>query len=615
MSPRFLRRRKTLVLNSGLAVALIVAVGFAYTSIGTSSSSAATKVRTSPVSQGTVVSTVSASGTLVSPSDIGLGFVTGGTLRQLYVKSGDKVKVGEVLAKVDDTTQLESLTTAKNGVAAAKASLAELIQGQTPQQKAASAVQLEQSQAQITSAQNSLDFQAKSNAVDAANLATAVTTAQTAITTAQTAVTTAKATLATDTATLKTDTAANSKSVTSDQSKVSQDTQAVTQAESAVTQAQSGLTQAQQQQTSGALKDSQSLSQAQQQVASAQLSYKSQVAQQAVTDAPPTAAQLSQAQNSVTSAQIQLDSAQRTLDGTVLKSPSNGTIQSISTMVGGTVSSGSSSGSSSSSASSGSTGTSTTSGTTSTGTTSTGTGSTGTSSTGTTSTGTTSTGSSDSTTSDSTTPDASDPTPAASIAGRTATVTSGDTGFVVLTGITGLEVQASFSEDDTASLHVGQGATLTLNALPDSPVNASVSNIASTGTSSSGVVSYTVYLDLKDAPTTIKPGQSGSVSVITAETDNTLYVPSTAVTTAGGVSTVTVVNGSSRTRTVVTLGTVGDSTTAIKTGLTKGQSVALSTTTTTSSGFPTGGFPAGRGTTTGTLTGGSTGFGGGTGRG
>ena len=175
-------------------------------------------------------------------------------------------------------------------------------------------------------------------------------------------------------------------------------------------------------------------------------------------------------------------------------------------------------------------------------------------------------------------------------------------------------MQASFSEDDTANLHVGQGATLTLNALPDSPINASVSNIASTGTSSSGVVTYTVYLVLKNVPTTIKPGQSGSVSVITAQSLNTLYVPSTAITTAGGVSTVTVVDGSTRTRTVVTIGTVGDSTTAIKSGLTKGQSVALNTATTGTSGFPTGGFPAGRGVT-GTLTGGGTGFGGGPGTG
>ena len=135
-----------------------------------------------------------------------------------------------------------------------------------------------------------------------------------------------------------------------------------------------------------------------------------------------------------------------------------------------------------------------------------------------------------------------------------------------------------------------------------------MSSIASTGTSSSGVVSYTVYLALKNAPDTIKPGQSGSVSVITAESDNTLYVPSTAVTTAGGVSTVTVVNGKSRTRTVVTLGTVGDSTTAIKSGLTKGQTGCADDGDHRQLGFPTGGFPVTRGGT-GTLTGGGGGGG------
>jgi macrolide-specific efflux system membrane fusion protein len=196
-------------------------------------------------------------------------------------------------------------------------------------------------------------------------------------------------------------------------------------------------------------------------------------------------------------------------------------------------------------------------------------------------------------------------TPAADIAGHTATVTSGDTGFIVLTGITNLQVQASFSEDDTASLKVGQGATVTLNALPDTPVNATVASISSTGTSSSGVVSYTVYLNLVNSPSTLKVGQSGSVSVILKEATNALYVPSTAVTTAGGVSSVTVVNGSTKTRTTVTLGVIGDTTTQIESGLTQGQTVALSTTTATSgTGFPTGGFPANRGgTTTGTLTG------------
>jgi macrolide-specific efflux system membrane fusion protein len=199
--------------------------------------------------------------------------------------------------------------------------------------------------------------------------------------------------------------------------------------------------------------------------------------------------------------------------------------------------------------------------------------------------------------------------PDSSIAGHTATVTSGDTGFLVLTNITGLQVQASFSEDDTATLKLGQGATVALNALPNTPVNASVTWIASTGTSSSGVVSYTVDLDLKNPPAGLKPGQSGSVSVILKEADNTLYVPSTAVTTAGGVSTVTLVNGSTRTPKVVTVGVVGDTTTEIKSGLSAGDTVALTTATTGSSGFPTGGFPAGGRGGTGGLTGGGLGAG------
>ena len=113
------RRRKTLVLNSGLAVILLAAVGFAYETVGTSTSSAATRVRTGTVGKGTVVSTVSASGTLISPGDLGLGFVTGGTLRQVYVKVGDRVTTGQALAKVDDTTQREALSTARSGLASA----------------------------------------------------------------------------------------------------------------------------------------------------------------------------------------------------------------------------------------------------------------------------------------------------------------------------------------------------------------------------------------------------------------------------------------------------------------------------------------------------------------
>ena len=110
-------------------------------------------------------------------------------------------------------------------------------------------------------------------------------------------------------------------------------------------------------------------------------------------------------------------------------------------------------------------------------------------------------------------------------------------------------MSASFSEDDTASLRVGQGATMTLNALPDAPFNASVASIASTGTSSNGTVSYAVYPQPQE-PAGRRQGRPVRQRLGHHQGgDGALYVPSTAVTTAGGVSTVTVVKGSTKTRT------------------------------------------------------------------
>jgi macrolide-specific efflux system membrane fusion protein len=192
--------------------------------------------------------------------------------------------------------------------------------------------------------------------------------------------------------------------------------------------------------------------------------------------------------------------------------------------------------------------------------------------------------------------------PAAAVAGHTATVTSGDSGFLVLSGVSGLQVSASFTESDAARLKVGQGAAVTLNAVPNAPVGATIASISSTGTASSGVVSYTVYLDLQTQPAALKVGQSGTVAVITQEADGVLNVPTAAVTTAGGVSTVTVMNGTTKVKTKVTVGIKGDTATVITSGLTAGQTIALSTGTAATGS-------TGTGTLTGTLTG--TGAGGG----
>ena len=102
------------------------------------------------------------------------------------------------------------------------------------------------------------------------------------------------------------------------------------------------------------------------------------------------------------------------------------------------------------------------------------------------------------------------------------------------------------------------------------------------------------------------PGETASVSVVTSNVTNVLYVPSSSVTTLGGQSFVTVVDGKTQTQTPVQVGVVGDTSTEITSGVSQGDEVLLSSRTGTASsttGTRGGGFGGGTGG----------GFGGGTG--
>jgi macrolide-specific efflux system membrane fusion protein len=172
-------------------------------------------------------------------------------------------------------------------------------------------------------------------------------------------------------------------------------------------------------------------------------------------------------------------------------------------------------------------------------------------------------------------------------------------------------VQAEFDETDAASIKVGAAATVTVNATSEE-LSASVAEIDPTSTTSGGVVDYGVTLGLSQSGSDLKPGQSVSVSVITGEADNALYVPATAVTTADGRSTVEVVGASNQEElTVVTLGVQGTTDDQILSGLTAGEKVVTSTaTTSTSGGFPgNGGLFGGGGLGGGGLRGGGGGRG------
>ncbi|WP_407913070.1 efflux RND transporter periplasmic adaptor subunit [Kitasatospora sp. NE20-6] len=127
------RRRGAVLVNFALGVALLGGAALAYTTLdsGTSSAASATRTRTATVAKGTVLATVSGSGTLASPSDSGQDFVTGGKVTSVKVEVGDTVKKGQVLATVDTTAAQQDVDAAEAALTTAKANLTKAKAGET----------------------------------------------------------------------------------------------------------------------------------------------------------------------------------------------------------------------------------------------------------------------------------------------------------------------------------------------------------------------------------------------------------------------------------------------------------------------------------------------------
>jgi HlyD family secretion protein len=130
---------------------------------------AAATIRTATADRGTVTSVVSGTGSLVPAGRMNVNFKTAGTLTEVDVKVGDKVSTGQVLARIDGSTQQASLAQAQASVASAQANL------QLAQSPLTSA-QLAQLQHQLSAAQQnyndtvaSVNAQNQSDATTVAN--------------------------------------------------------------------------------------------------------------------------------------------------------------------------------------------------------------------------------------------------------------------------------------------------------------------------------------------------------------------------------------------------------------------------------------------------------------
>ena len=549
-------RLRILTINLVIVVA-IAAVGFwGYSTLHPKAAAAA--LSTVTVSRGDVSSTVSSSGTVISPSDIALAPTTTGTLAKLNVKVGQSVHAGEVLAQMDTTSLKSAVAQAQSSLIQAQANLTNA-QATADTTASTTAIQLQNDQTAVTTAQNNYAYQQQ---LIAASQATDQTTVQTALNKLnydknlasqnvaiyQSSVDTAKNSLTNAQLTLNDYIALYSPSgitlawcatinfINSNCTNLNQSNNAVVSAQTAynnalVTQQQNLAKDAQtiasdQQSYNDALataalnlkKNAQTLASAQASIDSAQSALKLYQLQNSNSTTATTIA-VDQAQ--ITVAQSNLVTAQKNLAGATVKSPVSGKIASISnTLIGATIS-------------------------------------------------------------PNTTP---------------TNGSTGATGFIVLTDVGGLQVTAGFSESDVAKIAVGQTTSMAFTALPNEVGDAKVSNIALLPTTSSGATTYTVTFQLTGKIAGLKPGMTATATVIVADSPNAISVTSRAVTTRGQVSTVnvvTTVKGKQvETPVPVVVGIVGDSSDEILSGLKVGQLVALPAVTSSSSSSALTGVPS-----------------------
>ncbi|MDP2586596.1 MAG: efflux RND transporter periplasmic adaptor subunit [Candidatus Komeilibacteria bacterium] len=112
---------------------------------------------TDTVKLGNLVQTVSATGKVESASETNLNFKAGGQLQNIYVKAGDTVAVGQLLASLSAGQAASAVASARATVEQAQADLASVIAGARVEDLAVTEAKVVQAQADLAAKQNLLE--------------------------------------------------------------------------------------------------------------------------------------------------------------------------------------------------------------------------------------------------------------------------------------------------------------------------------------------------------------------------------------------------------------------------------------------------------------------------
>jgi macrolide-specific efflux system membrane fusion protein len=549
-------RKKTIILNSILGVAVLGAGVGGWTVLKGDGNSAAVTRTASIVQLGTVQTSVTGSGNLLPLTQADVNFDSGVTTNKVIevdVNLGDKVTAGQVLGKIDDKTLQTALTAAKASLASAQANYDKAKAGLATADLDALDASEATSQQAIVNAQAALDNANANAAQDVVTSAESVRQAQLAYdngkvstdrdnATAQASYDAALAAQITSQASVDKLTRAQRDCSASPAPTTSSDGTTCASVPAAMAAAQADITtksnnlatqttnlpgvllkskqtidsannalvNAKNNQAGTVLKDQQAGASAQRALDASNVSYGNLLAQDALKRKPPTAADIASQQVALLNAQTAVDTATKNVANAVLVAPAAGTVTTLNGKVGSNPPSTSTS---------------------------------------------------------------------SNANAANATTSTASTAFVQLSDVSRYDVKVGFSEADAAKVKAGQTATVAVSAASNAELPATVRSIDSISTVVSNVVTYYAYLSITQIPATVtlQPGLTATVSVVVTKADNALYLPTSAVTSRGTTGMVKVAADKSNLKKTedrqITIGLRGDTTLQVLTGLKAGEIV------------------------------------------
>ncbi len=144
--------------------------------------------------------------------------------------------------------------------------------------------------------------------------------------------------------------------------------------------------------------------------------------------------------------------------------------------------------------------------------------------------------------------------------------------------------QVNLSEIDSVKVAEGQKVSMTLDAFPDLTFTGKVVSINTNGIISSGVITYPAVISFDLNNDKIYPNMAVTAQIITSVKNDVVLVPSAAVQTQNGQSTVRVLKKSQPSSINVEVGDSNDTQTVISSGINEGDIVVTGTTSPTRAG-------------------------------